>query len=348
MANKSSSNSNNTSWLQQWLERIWYEGGKGRFLLLPLSLLYCAVNTYQRKMQSRNQVKIPCAIIVVGNITVGGTGKTPLTIHISKLLQKAGHKPAIITRGYGGKAVNWPQYVTASSDTGLVGDEAVLMASRTAVPVYAGANRLESIRELLHSHECDVIISDDGMQHYKLPRDIQIAVIDGERQFGNGYCLPAGPLREKKGRLDDCDLVIVNGKNKSQNHWYSMILEGNSLTNLKTRAEINLGEFKSKRIHGVTGIGNPQRFFSSLEQKGFDIIKHSFPDHYIFKQSDLSFNDGLDILMTEKDAVKCRNFATDKYWYLPVEAQIDESFDNQLLILLENTIDIKNKTQTQS
>ena len=345
MANNSE---NKTSRLQQWLERIWYEDGKGRLLLLPFSLLYCAVNAYQRKTQSKDQIKLPCPVIVVGNITVGGTGKTPLTIHITKLLQKAGYKPAIITRGYGGKAVNWPQYVTASSDAGLVSDEAVLMASRTGVPVYAGANRLESIRELLHTHECNVIISDDGMQHYKLPRDIQIAVIDGERQFGNGYCLPAGPLREKKERLDDCDLIIVNGKNKSQNHWYNMILEGYSFTNLKTHAEIYLGEFKAKRIHGVTGIGNPQRFFSSLEQKGFDIIKHSFPDHYNFKQSDLSFNDDLDILMTEKDAVKCRNFATDKYWYFPVEAQIDASFDNQLLNLLENTISRKNKTQTQS
>ena len=341
MANKSSSNSNNTTWLQQWLERIWYENGKGRFLLLPFSLLYCAVNACQRKMQSRNQLKFPCAVIVVGNITVGGTGKTPLTIHISKLLQKAGYKPAIITRGYGGKAVSWPQSVTASSVASMVGDEAVLMASRTGVPVYAGANRVESIRELLHAHECDVVISDDGMQHYKLPRDIQIAVVDAERQFGNGYCLPAGPLRENKERLEKCDLVVINGKNKLQNHWHSMILKGKSLINVKDQSETSVRNFKDKKVHAVTGIGNPQRFFSSLEQQGLDVIRHSFPDHYNFKQSDFNFNDDLDILMTEKDAVKCRNFATDKFWYLPVEAEIDASFDTQVLKLLKETKDQK-------
>ena len=193
-----------TSLLQRWLESIWYSEKKciknrlSLCLLIPLSFLYKAVNKYQRETQTKNLAILSCPVIVVGNITVGGTGKTPLVIKLVELLKKSGYKPAIITRGYGGAATEWPQYVQANSNPNIVGDEAVLMAKRTFVPVYAGANRLASIDQLLKAHPCDVIISDDGMQHYKLPRDIQIAVIDAQRQLGNGYCLPAGPLREKK------------------------------------------------------------------------------------------------------------------------------------------------------
>ncbi len=339
---------NKTSWLQQWLERVWYENGKGLFLLLPFSALYCVVSAYRRKTQSQSQPRLSCPVIVVGNITVGGTGKTPLTIHIVKLLQKAGYKPAIITRGYGGKATNWPQSVTAVSDAGMVGDEAVLMAINTGVPVYAGADRLESVRQLMEVEDCDVIVSDDGLQHYRLPRDIQIAVIDGERQFGNGLCLPAGPLREKKERLNDFDLMVVNTGSNKQNHWYSMNMKGDTLINLKTHAEIPLDDFDDKKVHALTGIGNPQRFFSSLEKHGLDLIRHSFPDHYNFIQSDLNFNDQHAIIMTEKDAVKCSAFASEKDWYLPVVATINENFDTQLLSLLEDTRDQKSRLKMES
>ena len=329
---------NQTSWLQQWLERVWYRNGKGRFLLLPFSALYCAVNAYQRKTQTRNLAKLPCPVIVVGNITVGGTGKTPLTIHIISTLQQAGYKPAIITRGYGGKASSWPQSVSADSDAKMVGDEAVLMATRTGVPVYAGANRLESIEQLMKAHDCDVIVSDDGMQHYKLPRDVQIAVIDGERQFGNGYCLPAGPLREKKERLNDCNMIVVNGDNKEQKQWYSMILQGYTLVNLKSGQKKKLDQFTKQKVHVVTGIGNPQRFFSTLEKCGLELIPQCFPDHYKFTQDDLLFADDYAVVMTEKDAVKCKAFAADNNWYLPVSAQLDQNFDQQFLQLLEKSL----------
>jgi len=329
---------NKTSRLQQWLESVWYEDGKGRFLLMPLSYLYAAINNYQRKTQTQNRIKLTCPVIVVGNITVGGTGKTPLTIHIVKLLQKAGYKPSIITRGYGGTAASWPQAVTANSDAILVGDEAVLMAQRTGVPVYAGANRLESVAQLLQVHDCDVIVSDDGMQHYKLPRDIQIAVIDGIRQLGNGYCLPAGPLREKKERLDSCDLIVVNGENSPVNithieNQFEMNLSGKILINLSTNEEKKLSDFNDQEVQALTGIGNPQRFYSTLEAQGLKLTKNSFPDHYAFQESDLSFSDDAIVIMTEKDAVKCKSLIGNakQYWYLPVTANLSNDFDESLL-----------------
>ena len=327
------STDNKTSRLQQWLESVWYGDGKGRFLLMPLSYLYRAINNYQRKTQTQNLPKLPCPVIVVGNITVGGTGKTPLTIHIVKLLQKGGYKPAIITRGYGGKATVWPQSVNADSDASLVGDEAVLMAQRTGVPVYAGANRLESIEQLLKVHDCDVIVSDDGMQHYKLPRDIQIAVIDGKRQLGNGYCLPAGPLREKKERLDSCDLIVVNGKNAQGSHYPEMTLSGTTLINLSTDKEKQLSDFKTQEVQALTGIGNPQRFYSTLEAQVLKLTTNSFPDHHAFQKSDLSFGHDEIVIMTEKDAVKCRVLILDAkhYWYLPVTAKLSNDFDEALL-----------------
>lgn len=328
-----------TSWLQQWLENIWYKNAKGRFLLLPLSALYCSINRYQRNKYSQNQPKIPCPIIVVGNISVGGTGKTPLTLFLTKLLQKEGFKPAIITRGYGGKATQWPQSVSPDTDPELVGDEAVLMATRSGVPVFAGANRLQSIKLLMETHDCDVIVSDDGLQHYKMPRDIQIAVVDATRLFGNGYCLPAGPLREKKERLDDCDFVIQNGGKEPVNKsWIRMQLEGNTLINLKTGEKRSLDEFSGKTVNAVTGIGNPQRFFKSLEQGGLSLQTHSFPDHHSFQELDLSFNDNFPILMTEKDAVKCKKFSTKNQWYLPITASLNEKFNRDFLELLKQKV----------
>lgn len=374
---------NKTSSLQRWLESIWYDKNKtssiSRLLLIPLSYLYSAINNYQRKTQTANLLKsgtkLSCPVIVVGNITVGGTGKTPLTIHIVKLLQQAGYKPAIITRGYGGKATIWPQSVVADSDASIVGDEAVLMASSTAVPVYAGANRLESIEQLLKAHDCDVIVSDDGMQHYKLPRDIQIAVIDGERQLGNGYCLPAGPLREKKERLKDCDLIVVNGQktqfielnhdgsdtasNETANHdvenhdienrdiesyeieSFEMSLSGQTLINLLTLETKPLNDFDGQTIQALTGIGNPQRFYSSLKAQGLKVIENSFPDHYAFEKSDLNFDEASTVIMTEKDAVKCKPLISDslngskQYWCLPVTAKLPNEFNIALLTKLK-------------
>ena len=342
--------SNNTSTLQQWLESIWYDPSKAnslsRKLLMPLSYCYSAINNYQRKSQSKKRPKLACPIIVVGNITVGGTGKTPLTIHIVKLLQQAGYHPAIITRGYGGKATIWPQAVTSKSDPYLVGDEAVLMASSTGVPVYAGANRLESIEQLLTEQKCDVVVSDDGMQHYKLPRDIQIAVIDGKRQLGNGYCLPAGPLREKKERLKECDFVVMNNdvmtiNNRDEKRYFEMALIGQTLINLSTLEAKPLSDLHGETIQALTGIGNPQRFYTSLEDAGVKVIENSFPDHYAFLKSDLNFDEASTVIMTEKDAVKCKPLLDNdsnkakQYWCLPVTAKIPNEFNIALLTKLK-------------
>ena len=339
--------SNNTRSLQQWLESIWYDPKKansfGRKLLMPLSYLYSSVNIIQRKIQTKKQAKIACPVIVVGNITVGGTGKTPLTMHIVKLLQQAGYSPAIITRGYGGKATTWPQAVTTKSNPDLVGDEAVLMASSTGVPVYAGANRLASIEALLNSHDCDVIVSDDGMQHYALARDIQIAVIDGKRQLGNGYCLPAGPLREKKERLDSCDLIVVNGETDIANNEdylkdsYEMAFSGQTIINLSTLETKLLSDFNDQTVQALTGIGNPQRFYSGLKVAGLNVIENSFPDHYAFQKSDLNFDEASIVIMTEKDAVKCKALIGDakQYWCLPVTATLSNEFNIALLTKLK-------------
>lgn len=338
-------NHKNTSKQQQWLENIWYNKGAGKILLLPVTALYCAVNSFKRWKNTDNKTKLPCPVIVVGNIAIGGTGKTPLAIHIVKLLQKSGYKPAIITRGYGGKATRWPQSVTAESDPRLVGDEAVLMAINTHVPVYAGADRMLSIDKLTKMHDCDIIVSDDGMQHYKMPRDIQIAVIDGARMLGNGWCLPAGPLRERKQRLDYCDFVVINGepnfeeepKDQTIKQYFGMKLNGTALVNLATEQQKPLADFKNETVQVITGIGNPQRFFNALEHSGLSIKTSSFPDHHNFSASDLQFDDVDDntaIVMTEKDAVKCKQFATENYWYLPVKAQMEVDFDESLLKLL--------------
>ena len=331
-------NHHQTSPLQQWLENIWYHQGKGALFLLPLSALYCAINRFQRWQQTRQTTPIPKPVIVVGNITVGGTGKTPLTIHIINTLKAEGLKPAIITRGYGGQASEWPQWVSENSDPILVGDEAVLMASRTHVPVVAGANRLQSIQVLLEKHDIDVIVSDDGLQHYQLSPDLKIAVVDAKRGFGNGYCLPAGPLREKKERLITCDFIVSNGEMAQKTAWFSMHFQAQTLINLKTKEAITIQQFKEKHVNAITGIGNPQRFFETLTQADFSLQTRVFPDHHAFKASDFDVDNNNPILMTEKDAVKCRPFATKQMWYVPINAVLDEAFDTQLMSQLQKSI----------
>ena len=261
---------------------------------------------------------------MVGNISVGGTGKTPLVIALVEQLKALHYKPCIITRGYTGQSKQWPLLVDQNTDVELSGDEAKLMALRTQVPVIAGPERVDDIEYVLQHTDCNIIISDDGLQHYKMKRDIEIAVIDGQRRFGNGYCLPAGPLREKPSRLKECNLIIVNG-DTSNSHEHSMQISSNQLISLDNSRSLSGNHFSKVQVY--TGIGNPQRFVNHLQQKGIKISQSQrFPDHHHFTLEDFSERSEDPIIMTEKDAVKCQDLNLENTWYLPINAQLDNSF----------------------
>ncbi|WP_262965853.1 tetraacyldisaccharide 4'-kinase [Methylobacter psychrophilus] len=323
--------------LTRWAADIWY---KDHFLGVWLSLfgfLFSDAVRFRRFLYRLGILKtftLPVPVIVVGNITVGGTGKTPLVIWLAQFLKDSGFKPGIISRGYGGQAQSWPQTVTAGSDARQVGDEALLIATQTGCPMAVGPLRVEAAKMLLSQADCNVILSDDGLQHYALNRTIEIAVIDGERRFGNGHCLPAGPLREPIERLQRVDFVIVNGE-KYEDHEFSMQLVGQTLVNVVTGEQKPLPEFNAVECHALAGIGNPERFFKQLEVAGLICTTHSFPDHYPFQRHDIDFGDNKPVLMTEKDAVKCTEFAGLQHWYLPVKAVPDAAFSEQLLNLLK-------------
>ena len=321
--------------ITRWLLDVWYKDPFIGVWLMPLGFLFSDAVKFRRFLYRLGVLKthtLPVPVIVVGNITVGGTGKTPLIIWLAGFLKESGFKPGIISRGYGGQSESWPQWVTADSDAKNVGDEAVLIAKQTGCPMAVGPLRVDAAKLLLKQADCDVILSDDGLQHYALNRAIEIAVIDGERRFGNGYCLPAGPLREPIERLQTVDFIIVNGE-KSEEREFSMRLIGDTVVNLVTGEQKPLQELNN--CHALAGIGNPERFFKLLEAAGLTCISHSFPDHYQFQRSDIEFADNKPVLMTEKDAVKCTDFAGNQHWYLPVNAVPDPVFAEQLLNLLK-------------
>jgi len=296
-------------------------------------MFFCAIAIARRcfyRMNILRSEKVSVPVIVVGNISVGGTGKTPLVIAITQYLKAQGYRPGVICRGYGGKAQQWPQQVTLDSNPELVGDEAVLIANRCRCPVCAGPSRIESAKMLIDKVGCDVIVSDDGMQHYKLKRDIEIAVIDGKRGLGNGLCLPAGPLRELPFRLKTVTLKVSNGTERSGMHKMELKFYAfhqiNDDSNLKP-----LDAFAGSEVHALSGIGNNERFFQCLRDLGINIRTHPYPDHYLYKDSDFKFNDTLPVLMTEKDAVKCKKFAMNDAWYLKVDALLSNSFYEKLI-----------------
>ncbi len=263
-------------------------------------------------------------VLVVGNITVGGTGKTPLVIWLAEFLGRHGFSPGVICRGYGGHGRTWPAPVTVHSDPFEVGDEPVVIARRTGYPVVAGPDRVADVRALLDSAACDVVISDDGLQHYPLERDLEVIVVDGRRGEGNGRCLPAGPLREPVSRLRSADFVVANQTARP----------GEICMRLKLSAPRALSDdqpssFEALRhgpVHAVCGIGNPERFFASLRGEGLCLVEHVFADHHPFSAEDLCFEESLPVVMTEKDAVKCRGFAEAQHWYVPVTAELPDTF----------------------
>lgn len=315
------------------LQQIWYTRSGASQALRPLSWLYCGAVGLRRtlyRLRLLRSHRLPVPVIVVGNLTVGGTGKTPLVIAIVKCLQRAGYRPGIISRGYGGKARHWPQQVRPDSDPVMVGDEPILIARRTGCPMAVGPARVLAGRSLLQHADVDILVCDDGLQHHALRRDIEILVVDGVRRFGNGFCLPAGPLREPVRRKERVDFVVTNGARV--NHEYSMAYQGNTLVNLaRPETRRPLDELAGPRVHGMAGIGNPARFFAALRQAGLEVEPHAFPDHHAYVEADLDFGDDAPVIMTEKDAVKCQRFARDHFWFLPIEAQLDPELESRLL-----------------
>jgi tetraacyldisaccharide 4'-kinase len=327
--------------LARWATDIWYKDPFIGVWLMPLGFLFSDAVKFRKFLYRLGVLKthtLPVPVIVVGNITVGGTGKTPLIIWLAGFLKASGFKPGIISRGYGGQSESWPQRVTAGSEAKVVGDEALLIAEQTGCPMAVGPLRVDAANLLLKQTDCDVILSDDGLQHYALNRDIECAVIDGERRFGNGYCLPAGPLREPIERLNSVDFVIVNGE-KYEDCEFSMQLIGDTAINLATGEQKPLAEFNGVDCHALAGIGNPERFFKLLATAGLICTVKSFPDHYPFQRQDIEYADNKPVLMTEKDAVKCTAFAGESHWYVPVKAVPDPVFAEQLLNLLREKYD---------
>ena len=328
--------------MRKWLERRWYFG-KAPSALKPLSKIFsvvASVRAHSLKADAK-QIRLPVPVIVVGNIAVGGTGKTPMVIWLALQLQQWGYRPGIISRGYGGKSKKWPLAVDAHSDPKLVGDEPVLIAAETGCPISVGPDRIESIRRLCDRADINVVISDDGLQHYRMPRALEICVVDGERLLGNGWTLPAGPLREPKERLNSVDIVVANGGSwvaQSDTPTVKMKLAVSMTRNLKTGETRPLDSFANSRVHAVAGIGNPTRFFAGLASYGIEVTMHPFLDHHAFVASDLRFSDDDPILMTEKDAVKCKNFATERMWSVPVVAEFSEPDFDTLKTALERAI----------
>ena len=341
---------------------FWYEPHPLGVLLAPLGWLYALGAVLRRGVYRagvRRSRRVGCPIVVVGNLCVGGAGKTPLVVAIVKLLARRGLRAGIVCRGYGGRAGQWPQHVHSGSDPGRVGDEAVLLARRAAVPVVAGPDRVAAARALCGHTECDVVLSDDGLQHLRLARDVEIVVVDGAWRHGNGRCLPAGPLREPLSRLASVDLVVVNGDvwegngvgkeedpgdevgederespGEGGNEPDMWLAAGDAVSLLDPETTCPLDAFRGAPVHALCGIGHPERFFRTLESRGLTIVRHPFPDHHPFRETEIAFPGAAPILMTEKDAVKCERFADVRHWYVPVEAVLSRTFEARLAACL--------------
>jgi tetraacyldisaccharide 4'-kinase len=268
-------------------------------------------------------------VIVIGNLTVGGTGKTPLVLWLTGFLRRRGYSPGIVTRGYGGGSDEWPRVVTASSDPRELGDEAVLLARRSGCPVVAGPDRVAAARKLIALGGCDIMVTDDGLQHYRLRRDLEILVVDGSRGFGNGRCLPAGPLREPVSRRRHVDFSVCNGGGCDEG-WEMRLVPG-KLVNLRNPGlSREVAALSGHRVTAVAGIGNPGRFFALLRGRGLRLDERPYSDHHRFSAADAASWLPRPVVMTEKDAVKCEAFAGEDYWYVPVAAQMDPRFEQVL------------------
>jgi len=315
------------------LLRDWYlsRGTVLTTLLLPLSWLFRLIVSIRRAAYRRGLFdtrRLPVPVIVVGNLTVGGTGKTPLVAWLADELRARKLRPGIVARGYGG-ANTVPRAVTPDDDPRVVGDEPILLAQK-GIPVWVGHDRVATARALLEAEpRVSLIISDDGLQHYRLARDMEILVVDGTRGFGNGRMLPAGPMREPHDRVTAVDAIVVNNAVAERMPFttrppmYMMHLSGEEFVSLAEPARTASADaFAGKRVQAIAGIGNPGRFFDSLRKLGLDPVCHVFPDHHAYAREDVEYRDADIIVMTDKDAIKCRGFADPRMWRLPVAASV--------------------------
>lgn len=317
--------------------RAWYHGAWWLYLLRPAEAVFRAVASVRRTLYRNGLLPIynaPVPVVVVGNITVGGTGKTAVVIALVEHLQQRGIRVGVISRGYGAKELVAPVEVTAHSTPHQCGDEPLLIHRRTRCPCWVAASRAAAARALLAQAEVDILISDDGLQHYALGRDMEIALLDSERGTGNGFCLPAGPLREPVSRLQSVDYVLYrNGTDAGCSVHYT------------STALINLGSGQRRspsptglagEVHGVAGLGQPAQFFDTLRGLGFTVREHSFPDHHGYTARDFSGMGHMPVIMTEKDAVKCRGLAGENVWYLTIDAQLPAAVTSAVVALARN------------
>lgn len=314
--------------LESFFLHNWYGKSRWTLLLLPLSIIFIFLSNLRRFCLIKFKQRTPTIpVIIIGNISVGGTGKTPLLIALVEKLRANGYSPGVISRGYGSRAAIYPYLLTDDSTVIEAGDEPLSIFQQTQCPLVIGSNRLESVM-LLRRQNVDLILSDDGLQDYSLGRHLEIAVIDGQRWFGNAWRLPVGPLREPVSRLKNVDMVVVNNPstNPSVDDFHTMQVQPMHWVNIQSGTILPLDAIGKKSFHAVAGIGNPQRFYQTLKQLAIDFIEHDFPDHYAYSAADFVFAGDQAILMTEKDAVKCKSFAKDNWYYLKVEATLDDFF----------------------
>lgn len=322
-------------------------------LLLPLSLIFgvmVAVRriAFEKRWFATTRIRVP--VIVVGNITVGGTGKTPFSMWLAKQLIERGFRVGIVLRGYGGKAQQWPQRVETGSDWRMVGDEAVLIANQVSdAIVVADPNRVRAAEKAVELG-ADIIVSDDGLQHYRLQRDVEILVVDEQRRFGNGRLLPAGPLREPITRSESVDLRVVSrriaGAGRDTTPTAGAAVQGEVLAtgalrqaqNLRDGRIVSLDHFRGSHVHAVAAIGNPAAFFNALRARGLDVREHPHRDHIELTPSDITFADGAPVLMTKKDAVKCQSFADERHWSVPLELEVSPSDKDLITGMIERII----------
>lgn len=314
----------------------WYDGSPVPLGAQLLSRVYGGLVALRRRLYRSGLLRsrrAPVPVIVVGNVSVGGTGKTPLTIALVQRLRQAGWNPGVASRGYGRDDEATPRWVDAGTAPAEGGDEPVLVAVRTGARVRVDRDRLAAVRELAKVG-CDIVLCDDGLQHYRLARDLEIEVIDGRRHYGNGQLLPAGPLREPVERGARCDFRVVNGGDAGFGEWV-MRLHADNAVPLRGGRPRPLASFAGQRVHAVAGIGNPQRYFDMLRGLGIAVVPHAFDDHHAYREEDLQFGSALPVLMTEKDAVKCAPFAGDWHFSVPVAAELPEAFWVALLERVE-------------